>query len=137
MTSAAAGSGASLRRSRHKDGRDACHSVEHFGSAASRMSVCRSLASASGDGSRCKFRNGDISKLLHPKNLVGLRHWFWHRSCSSLQRNAFCCGSRCERIRKDPGVTSMRPEPIREIAPPAWPLPLISSLPRGPRAWLT
>ncbi len=27
----------------------------------------------------------------------------------------------------------MRPEPIREIAPPAWPLPLISSLPRGPR----
>jgi uncharacterized protein YaeQ len=31
------------------------------------------------------------------------------------------------------GVTMKRPEPIREIAPPAWPLPLISSLPRGPR----
>jgi len=27
----------------------------------------------------------------------------------------------------------MRPQPIREIAPPAWPLPLISNPPRGPR----
>jgi hypothetical protein len=27
----------------------------------------------------------------------------------------------------------MRPEPIREIAPPVWVLPLISSLPRGQR----
>ena len=25
------------------------------------------------------------------------------------------------------------PQPIREIAPPAWPLPLIASQPRGPR----
>ena len=27
----------------------------------------------------------------------------------------------------------MRPQPIREIAPPAWPLPLIANPPRGPR----
>ena len=27
----------------------------------------------------------------------------------------------------------MIPQPIREIAPPAWPLPLISNPPRGPR----
>lgn len=27
----------------------------------------------------------------------------------------------------------MHPQPIREIAPPAWPLPLIASQPRGPR----
>jgi hypothetical protein len=33
----------------------------------------------------------------------------------------------------DPEGIPMRPQPIREIAPPAWPLPLISSIPRGPR----
>jgi hypothetical protein len=26
-----------------------------------------------------------------------------------------------------------RPQPIREIAPPAWPLPLIAIEPKGPR----
>jgi hypothetical protein len=34
---------------------------------------------------------------------------------------------------REPRRPTMRPEPIREIAPPAWPLPLIGSLPRGPR----
>ena len=29
----------------------------------------------------------------------------------------------------------IRPRPIMEIAPPAWPLPLISILPQGPR-WM-
>jgi len=29
--------------------------------------------------------------------------------------------------------TMTGPQPIREIAPPAWPLPLIASPPRGPR----
>jgi hypothetical protein len=29
--------------------------------------------------------------------------------------------------------TMASPQPIREIAPPAWPLPLIASQPRGPR----
>ncbi|MGD0040769.1 MAG: hypothetical protein ABSE84_10215, partial [Isosphaeraceae bacterium] len=33
----------------------------------------------------------------------------------------------------DRRVSLMRPQPIREIAPPAWPLPLISNPPRGPR----
>ena len=31
----------------------------------------------------------------------------------------------------------MRPEPIREIAPPAWPLPLISSFPAAAPYGLT
>jgi len=30
--------------------------------------------------------------------------------------------------------TMIRPQPIREIAPPAWPLPLIASEPKGPRS---
>jgi hypothetical protein len=31
-------------------------------------------------------------------------------------------------------IEMMRPQPIREIAPPVWSLPLISIRPRGPRA---
>jgi len=63
---------------------------------------------------------------------LGKHSEIWHRSCNTII--VFPCQQASNYGADiDKGGSTMTPKPIQEIAPPAWPLPLISSLPRGPR----